>query len=49
MSVTVRPVAAAVGAEISGIDLRKFTEQEFALIQSAWYEHSMIQAFAVSN
>ena len=42
MSVTVRPVAAAVGAEISGIDLRKFTEQEFALIQSAWYEHSMI-------
>ncbi len=32
MSVTARPVTQAVGAEISGVDLRSFSDQDFAAI-----------------
>ena len=42
MSVTVRPVTDSVGAEILGVDLRNFSEEEFAAIERAWYAHSMI-------
>jgi taurine dioxygenase len=42
MSVTVRPVTDAVGAEIIGVDLRNFSDEEFAAIERAWYAHSMI-------
>ncbi len=42
MSVTVRPVTDAVGAEIIGVDLRNFSDAEFAAIERAWYAHSMI-------
>ena len=42
MSVTVRPVTDSVGAEILGVDLRTFSEEEFAAIERAWYAHSMI-------
>ena len=42
MPVTVRPVTSAVGAEISGVDLRKLSEPEFAAIERAWTVHSMI-------
>jgi hypothetical protein len=42
MSVTVRPVTSAVGAEISGVDLRHLNEPDFAVIEGAWYTHSMI-------
>ena len=42
MAVTVRPVTEAVGAEISGVDLRKLSDQDFAAIERAWYAHSMI-------
>ena len=42
MAVTVRPVTDAVGAEILGVDLRNFSDEEFAAIERAWYAHSMI-------
>ena len=42
MAVTVRPVTEAVGAEISGVDLRRLSDQDFAAIEQAWTRHSMI-------
>jgi len=42
MAVTVRPVSEAVGAEISGVDLRRLSDQDFAAIERAWTKHSMI-------
>ena len=42
MAVTVRPVTEAVGAEISGVDLRSLSDQDFAAIERAWTQHSMI-------
>lgn len=42
MAVTVRPVTEAVGAEISGVDLRSLSDQDFAVIEQAWTRHSMI-------
>jgi taurine dioxygenase len=42
MAVTVRPVSEAVGAEISGVDLRSLSDQDFAAIERAWTRHSMI-------
>jgi taurine dioxygenase len=42
MAVTVRPVTEAVGAEISGVDLRSLSDQDFAAIERAWTRHSMI-------
>ncbi len=42
MAVMVRPVTEAVGAKISGVDLRRPSDQDFAAIARAWTEHSMI-------
>jgi len=42
MTMTVRPVTSAVGAELSGIDLKRLSEADFAALQSAWYTHGMI-------
>jgi taurine dioxygenase len=42
MTVTVRPVTAAVGAEVSGVDLAKLDAATFATIQQAWNEHAML-------
>jgi taurine dioxygenase len=42
MTAVVRPVTEAVGAEISGVDLRQLSDQDFAAIERAWYDHSMI-------
>lgn len=42
MAVTVRVVSPAVGAEISGVDLRCLGAQDFAAIERAWHAHSMI-------
>ena len=36
MSVTVRPVTDAVGAEILGVDVRNFSDEQFAAIERAW-------------
>ena len=43
MAVTVRPVTEAVGAEISGVDLRSLSDQDFVAIERAWTRHSMVQ------
>jgi len=42
MAVTVRAVTPAVGAEISGADLRGLSDSDFAAIERAWTNHSMI-------
>src|SRR5438477_11398449 len=42
MAVTVRALTPAVGAEISGIDLRGLSDADFAAIERAWTTHSMI-------
>lgn len=42
MTVTVRPVTAAVGAEISGVDLAKLDDATFATIRQAWFDHAML-------
>ena len=40
--VKVRRIGGNIGAEISGVDLRKLSEADFATLQRAWYDHSMI-------
>jgi taurine dioxygenase len=42
MAVTVKPLNAAVGAEISGIDLAGLTDAEFAQIEQAWNRYSAL-------
>ena len=42
MTVTVRPLTPAVGAEITGVDLRCLSDADFAAIEHAWHRHSMI-------
>lgn len=42
MTLTVRPLNPAVGAEISGVDVARLTEAQFAAIEEAWYRHSAI-------
>lgn len=42
MTPTVRPLNPAVGAEISGVDVARLTEAQFAAIEDAWYSHSAI-------
>jgi taurine dioxygenase len=42
MSVTVKPLTPAVGAEIKNVDLRTLSEQEFAQIENAWHCHSVL-------
>ena len=42
MTVTVRPLTPAVGAEITGVDLRRLSDADFAAIEHAWHRHSMI-------
>jgi taurine dioxygenase len=42
MAATVRAVTEAVGAEIEGVDLRRLSDRDFAVIERAWTDHSMI-------
>jgi taurine dioxygenase len=42
MSVTVKPLNAAVGAEISGVNLAQLSDAEFAPIEQAWNRHSAL-------
>ncbi|HEY4167448.1 MAG TPA: TauD/TfdA family dioxygenase [Reyranella sp.] len=42
MAVTVRPLSAAVGVEILGVDLKRMDEAEFRTVEQAWHEHSVI-------
>jgi taurine dioxygenase len=40
--ILVRPVAAAVGAEITGVDLARLSEEEFEQVRQAWHAHSAL-------
>src|SRR3954454_20592828 len=42
MAVTVKPLNAAVGAEISGVDLAGLNDAEFAQIEQAWNRYSAL-------
>ena len=42
MAVTVKPLNAAVGAEISGVNLAQLKDAEFAQIEQAWNRHSAL-------
>jgi taurine dioxygenase len=42
MSLTITPVTPAVGAEISGVDLSRLTDAEFAQIEQAWNRHGAL-------
>jgi len=42
MTMTERPLAPAIGVEIVGADLRRLSNSEFAVIERAWHEHSVI-------
>src|SRR5713101_6719662 len=42
MSVIVTPLTPAVGAEISGVDLARLSDREFADIEQAWFRHSAL-------
>jgi alpha-ketoglutarate-dependent taurine dioxygenase len=41
-SITVRPLAAAMGAEIPGVDVRRMTASQFAEVRAALFRHKMI-------
>ena len=42
MPLTIRPVTPAVGAEISGVDLSRLSDAEFAQIEQAWNCHGAL-------
>ena len=42
LRIEVRPTGAALGAEISGVDLAKTGEQDFADIRRAWVDHLVL-------
>src|SRR5215467_11764996 len=41
-AIEARPLAAAMGAEICGVDLRRLSESQFAEIRAALFRHKMI-------
>lgn len=41
-AIEVRPLSAAVGAEILGVDLARIDEAQFAAVESAWISHSAL-------
>ena len=42
MSLTIKPVTPAVGAEISGVNLARLNDPEFAQIERAWNKHGAL-------
>jgi taurine dioxygenase len=42
MTVTVRPLTPAVGAEIGGVDLARLSDTQFAAVEHAWHEHAVL-------
>ena len=42
MSLTIKPVTPAVGAEISGVNLAKVNDAEFSAIEEAWNRHGAL-------
>ena len=42
MPLTIKPITPAVGAEISGVDLARLSDAEFAQIEQAWNRHAAL-------
>jgi taurine dioxygenase len=42
MSLTIKPITPAVGAEISGVDLARLSDAEFSQIEQAWNRHAAL-------
>ena len=42
MTVELRPLCPAVGVEILGVDLRRLSDADFAAVERAWHQHSVI-------
>ena len=42
MTLSIAPLTPAVGAEVSGVDLARLTDAEFASIEDAWHRHSAL-------
>jgi taurine dioxygenase len=42
MTVAVRPLTPAVGAEIGGVDLARLDDDDFAALERAWHEHAVL-------
>lgn len=42
MAISVRPIMAAGGAEIAGVDLARLDDATFAAIEQAWYRHGFL-------
>ena len=42
MSLTIKPITPAVGAEISGVDLARLSDAEFSQIEQAWNRHGAL-------
>ena len=42
MALSITPLTPTVGGEISGVDLARLTDAEFALIEAAWHRHSAL-------
>jgi len=40
--IQVTPTGAALGAEVSGVDLKNLDELQFAALQRAWHEHQVV-------
>src|SRR5919204_5690355 len=42
MSLTVKPLTPAVGAEVADVDLRSLSDEQFSAIEQAWHRHSVL-------
>src|SRR5581483_10881112 len=42
MALSISPLTAAVGAEVTGVDLAQMDEAAFAAIEQAWHRHSAL-------
>ena len=42
VSIDVRPLSSALGAEIRGVDVRDLSEETFARVLRAWHDHLVI-------
>ena len=42
MSLTLRPLTPAVGAEVADIDLRRLSDAQFSGLEQAWYRYSVL-------
>lgn len=41
-SLRIRPASPAVGAEVTGLDLRRLSDQDFAAVRTAWLQHGAL-------